>query len=65
MKRSDLVIGGKYLVGLPPFPLTTVVYLGPAIGWPGKCRVRGLIDKKVSWVRLEDLLPLLRQVVSR
>jgi hypothetical protein len=64
MKRSDLIVGQRYLFS-SAFGVQTVTYLGPVPGWSKRCRVRGLVDRKVVWVPLETLLPFLHQVVSR
>lgn len=59
MNVETLVIGGRYLIGLPPFRVKTIVYLGPIPGWPTWCRVRGLMERKVTWVKTAALRPLL------
>ena len=57
-----LVIGRRYLCGLPPFPLTTVVYLGPVPLMPRYSKVKDLISRKVTWVPTDRLRPLLVEV---
>ena len=59
-----LVVGKRYLIGLPPFPITTVVYLGPVPMLPKYSKVKELLGRKVSWVPTETLRPLLVDVSS-
>lgn len=55
----QLVQGERYLVGLPPFGVRVVQYLGPVPLLPRWCRVRLYVRNKVVWVRESTLRPLL------
>jgi hypothetical protein len=55
---TELVVGQKYLVGLPPWGLQTVIYLGPSF-WPGYVKVKNSITQYVCRVKEADLKPLL------
>ena len=58
---TELVEGTKYLVGIPPWGLQIVVYLGLAL-WPGYARVQNPITRRVVWVKTELIRPYLTAV---